>query len=1110
MCDVGGVSWYRLGVLLIAGLASVQQVQANDYFPRFSVQTLVTRDSHSTVTIGPDGHLYATTTNSGGREERDNGEGKTYREHLGEVWRYTLDPESGEVTGEERLLTLPGPVNGFVFDPSATADNLVFYITVLNARGHMNRIRVKPAGQDEPVIENSIVVDFLGRGGNHGMNNLVFGPDGLLYANQGGRTFWGTEEDNHTAAVLTFDLKHPDFEDGPISPRDYTLKQMWGGDAPIQIVATGLRNPHGIVRHSNGEFYVTIHDPPRGPLAVGGPIREEVVSDGPPDLVARLKPGAYYGHVNGNRGEWVSYGGNPTAEVDPFEIPEYPVGTMPLPNYDLSLMVGTRRNHCISGIDEYLNGDLVVGYLYARGAEGVNLAGIERFVLDDEGNLTGEHEFLKGADNRPLVFQGVMDVLVTEKGWIYVANFGRRRGDGGTKGSIDLLKPLGGNLAPSVTILTPENRATYDHGDNVEVQVEAVDFDGEVDAVSVLVNGREVPCRRTSESTSTWVAILEQPTIGRYEVRARAADNDDDATTTDPLFLQIGSDVRPPVLTALPSSSAYAGFAYRSQVRAEASPAARFSLEEAPEGMTIDPVTGLVRWSPQKTGEVTARVIADNGTEPPAVRTIHIQVRERRAPEINADGARGLIPGVDYTEQPLGEKASTVSDTDVRSGTTPTLDRKCTSGMVATYAGYFGVETAGRYEFRLNRDAIATLSIGDETILDSNDVSDAAIPLEKGMHAFSLVVKGCDAQAGDVLSVRGPGESAWSSVATYGLYRHADSYGLSDVQQAQPYLLMPRDERDFLPQRLSETGVFSDTASMTLAPGAVPYDVNSPLWSDGAKKDRWVFVPAGEAVTFNEQGPWEFPAGSVFVKHFALGENDTRIETRLTVIKEDGTLYGVTYRWRASQTDADLVTAGYETSVVIDADHEQRWFFPGPEDCMKCHTYAASFVLGMNTRQLNREFRYPATGRSDNQLRALSHAGLFETPVEEDGIAAMDRLFSLEDESATLEQRVRSYLDSNCRQCHTTGGVNANWFADFSTELAEMGVVDAKPLNHMGLSGVKLVTPGAPDESIMLMRVTTEKTGYRMPPLGRLKVDRAGVDALRRWIDQLEPTPEEK
>lgn len=193
---------------------------------------------------------------------------------------------------------------------------------------------------------------------------------------------------------------------------------------------------------------------------------------------------------------------------------------MPLPNYDLSLMVGTRRNHCISGIDEYLNGDLVVGYLYARGAEGVNLAGIERFVLDDEGNLTGEHEFLKGADNRPLVFQGVMDVLVTEKGWIYVANFGRRRGDGGTKGSIDLLKPLGGNLAPSVTILTPENRATYKPGDNVEVQVEAVDFDGDVDAVSLLVNGREVPCRRTSESTSTWVAILEQPTIGRYEVRA--------------------------------------------------------------------------------------------------------------------------------------------------------------------------------------------------------------------------------------------------------------------------------------------------------------------------------------------------------------------------------------------------------------------------------------------------------------------------------------------------------------------------------------------------------------------------------------------------------------
>ncbi|QDU39601.1 hypothetical protein Mal4_39470 [Maioricimonas rarisocia] len=1110
MSDVGRVCGYRLGVLLVAGMVTVQHVQANDYFPRFSVQTLVERDSHSTVTIGPDGHLYATTTNSGGREERDNGEGETHREHLGEVWRYTLEPETGEITGEERLLTLPGPVNGFVFDPTATADRLEFYITVLNARGHLNRIRVKPAGEEAPVIENSIVVDFLGRGGNHGMNNLVFGPDGLLYANQGGRTFWGTEEDNHTAAVLTFDLDHPDFENGAISPRDYTLEQMWGGDSPIQIVATGLRNPHGIVRHSNGEFYVTIHDPPRGPLAVGGPIREEVVSDGPPDLVARLKRGAYYGHVNGNRDEWVSYGGNPTAEVDPFEIPEYPVGTMPLPNYDLSLMVGTRRNHCISGIDEYLNGDLVVGYLYARGAEGVNLAGIERFVLDEEGNLTGEHEFLKGADNRPLVFQGVMDVLVTEKGWIYVANFGRRRGDGGTKGSIDLLKPLGGNLAPSVAILSPENRATYMPGDDVEVQVEAIDYDGEVEAVSLLVNGREVPCHRSSEAASTWVATLEQPTIGRYDVRARASDNDDGATTTDPLFLQVGSDVHPPVLTELPKATAYAGFDYRSQVQAKASPAARFSLEGAPTGMTIDQVSGQVRWSPQEAGEVNVRVVADNGTEPRAVRTIHIQVLASRAPEIAADAARGLIPEIDYTERQLGEEAATAGDAHVRTGTAPTLDRECARGTVATYGGYFGVETAGRYDFRLNKEISATLSIGDETIVDSGDQFEGSIPLEKGMHAFSLVVEGCGAQGAEVLSVRGPGESAWSSVATYGLYRHADSYGLSSVQRAQPYLLMPRDERDFLPQRLSETGVFSDTASITLAPGAVSYDVNSPLWSDGAKKDRWVFVPAGDAVTFEEQAPWEFPAGTVFVKHFALGKNDTRIETRLTVIKEDGTLYGVTYRWRASQMDADLVTAGYETSVVVDADQQQRWFFPGPEDCMKCHTYAAGFVLGMNTRQLNREFRYAETGRSDNQLRALSHAGLFDAPVEEKEIASMDRLFSLEDESATLEQRVRSYLDSNCRQCHTTGGVNANWFADFSTELAEMGVVDAKPLNHMGLSGVKLVTPGAPDESIMLMRVTTEKTGYRMPPLGRLKVDRAGVDALRRWIDQLEPTPEKK
>ncbi|QDS90125.1 hypothetical protein EC9_43290 [Rosistilla ulvae] len=1091
-----------IGIVAVGVASLLEPAGANEFFPRFSVENLVQRDSHSTVTIGPDGHLYATTTNSGGRELRDNGEGKMVKEHLGEVWRYQLDSATGHVVGEERLLMLPGPVNGFVFDPSATAENLIFYITVLNDRGHMNRIRVKPVGAADPVIENTIVLDFLGRGGNHGMNNLVFTPSGKMYANQGGRTFWGTTEDNQSAAVLEIDFQHPDFAKGAVSPRDYTLEQMQGGDAPIQLVATGLRNPHGIVQHSNGEYYVTIHDPPRGPLLVGGPIKEEVVSDGPPDLVARLKRGAYYGHANPLRKEWVSYGGNPTAEVDPFEIPEYPVGTMPLPNFDLSLMIGTRRNHCISGIDEYLNGDLVAGYLYAQGAEGVNLAGIERFVLDENGNFTGFHEFLKGEDNQPIVFQGVMDLFVTEQGWIYVANFGRRRGDGGIKGGIELLKPLGGNIPPSVVIKSPENRSVYAADATIDFHIEARDYDGQVSEVVLLVNGKSQKCVHSKTDDSLWGVRWKQPPRGRYEVQARVTDNDGKSVTTQPLFLQVDADAHPPVITEMPATVAFVGADYRATVRADSQSNVRFALRDAPEGMKIDPESGEIVWRANRPGNYAARVIADNGTHPAAERKLQIEALTARPADYPPGPMKGLVAGVEY--------AAASEDRSAQSGTVSSFELVPPSNAGMVVSGFIQVDEPGVYEFAATKPDSATFTIGTSQVFSGPSSPAGLIPLEAGKHAFTLRI---DRSAGSVpcaLEMRSPHASSRSPLPKSALFRHAKAYGIDRYHGSEPYLQMPRSERDFLPQKLSETGAFADVRSMTLADGAIPYDVNSPLWSDGAFKQRWVFVPAGMTIDFDPSEPWTFPAGTVFVKHFALGEEQKRIETRLTVVKEDQTIYGATYRWNDSNDDANLVTTGVEEEVQLADGSRQPWFYPGPEDCMTCHTHASGYVLGPNTRQLNRDFHYATTGKSDNQLRSLAHVGLFTAPPKEDAIDDLDRLYPLDDETVPLDRRVRSYLASNCSQCHTTGGVNANWFADYAAELSDLGVLDAKPLNHMGLSNVKLIAPGKPERSVMLLRVTSDKRGYRMPPVGRLKTDDQAVEALTQWIAQLQAEKEEK
>ncbi len=126
-----------------------------------------------------------------------------------------------------------------------------------------------------------------------------------------------------------------------------------------------------------------------------------------------------------------------------------------------------------------------------------------------------------------------------------------------------------------------------------------------------------------------------------------------------------------------------------------------------------------------------------------------------------------------------------------------------------------------------------------------------------------------------------------------------------------------------LPQTLSATGVFSSLATLTPTSSFIAYDVGSPLWSDGAHKQRWFAIPDAQTIGYNATGDWAFPNGSVFVKHFELPINDSnpsvrkRLETRLLVRDGEGHVYGMTYKWRADDSDADLITSGVTEDVAI-------------------------------------------------------------------------------------------------------------------------------------------------------------------------------------------------
>jgi uncharacterized repeat protein (TIGR03806 family) len=335
------------------------------------------------------------------------------------------------------------------------------------------------------------------------------------------------------------------------------------------------------------------------------------------------------------------------------------------------------------------------------------------------------------------------------------------------------------------------------------------------------------------------------------------------------------------------------------------------------------------------------------------------------------------------------------------------------------------------------------------------------------------------------------------------------------------YKLRPQNYSPEPPQFLSQTGAFTDLTNLTPAPGLIPYSVNTPLWTDGATKKRWIAIPnngsyntAAEQVVFAENSEWTFPEGTVFIKHFAmpLDENNPsllkRLETRFVVRKQNGGLYGVTYKWNAAGTDAELLSDTDTLSYTItkaDLSQENRiWTFPSRADCMTCHNTNAKGVLGIKTHQLNGDLYYPGNGVTDNQLRSWNHLGIFSSPIVEADIPSMPRAVGLDDTTSGLASRVRSYLDANCAHCHRPNGVAADFDARYTTPLPDQGLVNGSLQGSYGLSYAAVIKPHDQPLSVLLQR-DNSLGADAMPPLGKSVIDELYITVLRDWIDSMNP-----
>jgi len=327
-------------------------------------------------------------------------------------------------------------------------------------------------------------------------------------------------------------------------------------------------------------------------------------------------------------------------------------------------------------------------------------------------------------------------------------------------------------------------------------------------------------------------------------------------------------------------------------------------------------------------------------------------------------------------------------------------------------------------------------------------------------------------------------------------------------------LRMPPDAGGDIPKLLSQTGAFRDTAGLTPESYLIPYDVNVPFWSDGAEKSRWVCVPPGEVIHFSPSGEWSFPPGTIFVKHFEIATDEThpsvkrRLETRLLVCDAAGGVYGVTYKWRADNRDADLLETNLTEDISIKTAagvRTQQWYYPSRADCLACHTANAGYVLGVKTRQLNRDFKYP-DGKTENELVAWKNLGLLDADFSAAEVKKFPALARSDDASRSLEDRVRSYLDANCANCHRPSGTVAGFDARFDTPLVGQNIVGGHVLIDQRIDGARVIAPNDVWRSILLMRVDTTNT-YKMPPLARNTVDETGAKLLREWIESLPGPP---
>ena len=310
------------------------------------------------------------------------------------------------------------------------------------------------------------------------------------------------------------------------------------------------------------------------------------------------------------------------------------------------------------------------------------------------------------------------------------------------------------------------------------------------------------------------------------------------------------------------------------------------------------------------------------------------------------------------------------------------------------------------------------------------------------------------------------------------------------------------------PALLSQTGCFEPGKPGQPIAAFFQYEVNSPLWSDGAVKSRFLMVPAGMTINVKDcdqdptlclpigqggapedEGHFDLPIDSILIKNFRL--QDKLIETRLLIRMSASLWTRYSYEWNEEATEANLLSDSKDRTVGT-----QVWHYPSQQECIQCHTAAAGRSLGLTTRQLDR------VTSDGNQLDRMVAMGLL--PTRPKALAP----YPDPRKPGPVEDRARAYLQTNCSFCHRPAGPFSDMDMRYVTALIDMNLCGVPTVRGAIDPNVPLtrLVPGEPTASAVSVRMHN-RSGYAMPKLGSNLVDPEGMAVVDQWIREITSCP---